>query len=165
MCSIAGWGRSPAKGNGNPLQYSRMENPKDRGSWRATVHEFTRARHDWAIKYATTTWYVVDWKESRICPMPNPYLHIGTLREIRGTLTHEFPIYIPVRSDPWQRERKRRTCHLEEGILLPSSFPFPYFLKRGNITEVSSTQRSEKGSLRRSYLDSGKLVHGLPMWS
>ena len=31
-------GRSPGEGNGNPLQYSRLENPMDRGAWRAAVH-------------------------------------------------------------------------------------------------------------------------------
>ena len=31
-------GRSPGRGNGNPLQYSCLENPKDRGAWQATVH-------------------------------------------------------------------------------------------------------------------------------
>ena len=36
--SIPGLGRSPGEGNGNPLQYSCLENPVDRGAWRATVH-------------------------------------------------------------------------------------------------------------------------------
>ena len=36
--SIPGLGRSPGEGNGNPLQYSCLENPMDRGAWRATVH-------------------------------------------------------------------------------------------------------------------------------
>ena len=36
--SIPGSGRSPGGGHGNPLQYSRLENPMDRGAWRATVH-------------------------------------------------------------------------------------------------------------------------------
>jgi len=35
-------GRSPAKGNGNPLQYSCLENPMDRGAWWATVHGVTK---------------------------------------------------------------------------------------------------------------------------
>ena len=35
---IPGPGRSPGGGNGNPLQYSCLENPLDRGAWRATVH-------------------------------------------------------------------------------------------------------------------------------
>ena len=36
--SIPGSGRSPGDGNGNPLQYSCLENPMDRGAWWATVH-------------------------------------------------------------------------------------------------------------------------------
>ena len=36
--SIPGSGRSPGDGNGNPLQYSCLENPTDRGASRATVH-------------------------------------------------------------------------------------------------------------------------------
>ena len=36
--SIPGLGRSPGEGNGNPLQYSCLENPIDRGAWWATVH-------------------------------------------------------------------------------------------------------------------------------
>ena len=36
--SIPGSGRSPGAGDGNPLQYSCLENPKDKGAWRATVH-------------------------------------------------------------------------------------------------------------------------------
>ena len=35
--SISGWGRSPGEGNCNPLQYSCLENPMDRGTWWATV--------------------------------------------------------------------------------------------------------------------------------
>ena len=36
--SIPGSGISPGGGNGNPLQYSCLENPKDRGTWWATIH-------------------------------------------------------------------------------------------------------------------------------
>ena len=43
--SIPGLGRSPGVGNGNPLQYSCLENPKDRGAWLAIVHRVTK-RHD-----------------------------------------------------------------------------------------------------------------------
>ena len=47
---ISGWGRSPGVGNGNPLQYSCLENPMDRGAWQATVHGVTRVRHSLATK-------------------------------------------------------------------------------------------------------------------
>ena len=36
--SVPGSGRSPGEGNGNPLQYSCLGNPTDRGAWQATVH-------------------------------------------------------------------------------------------------------------------------------
>ena len=39
---IPGWGRSPGGGHGNPLQYSCLENPMDRGAWRATVRGVTK---------------------------------------------------------------------------------------------------------------------------
>ena len=41
---IPGLGRSPGEGNGNPLQYSCLENPMDRGAWWATVHGVTKSQ-------------------------------------------------------------------------------------------------------------------------
>ena len=40
--SIPGSGRSPGEGNGNTLQYPCLENPMDRGAWRAMVHGVTK---------------------------------------------------------------------------------------------------------------------------
>ena len=42
--SIPGLGRSPGEGNGNPLQYSCLENPMDRGAWQATVHRVAKSQ-------------------------------------------------------------------------------------------------------------------------
>ena len=42
--SIPGSGRSPGEGNGNPLQYSCLENPIDGGAWQATVHGVAKSR-------------------------------------------------------------------------------------------------------------------------
>ena len=39
---IPGSGRSPGGGHGNPLQYCCLENPLDRGAWRATVHRVAK---------------------------------------------------------------------------------------------------------------------------
>ena len=44
--SIPGSRRSPGEGNGNPLQYSRLENPMDKGVWWATVHGAARVGHN-----------------------------------------------------------------------------------------------------------------------
>ena len=41
--SIPGLGRSPGGGHGNPLQYSRLENPMVRGAWWATVHGVSKS--------------------------------------------------------------------------------------------------------------------------
>ena len=40
--SVPGSGRSPGEGNGNPLQYSCLDNPLDRGAWQAIVHGVTK---------------------------------------------------------------------------------------------------------------------------
>ena len=50
--SILGSERSPGEGNGNPLQYSCLENPLDRGAWEATVHGITESER---LSYFTCT--------------------------------------------------------------------------------------------------------------
>ena len=55
MGSIPGSGRSPEVGNGNPLQYSCLENFLDREAWRATVHEVTKSRTRLSTSQATKT--------------------------------------------------------------------------------------------------------------
>ena len=47
---IPGLGRSPREVNGNPLQYSCLENPLDWGAWRTAVHGVVRVGHDLATK-------------------------------------------------------------------------------------------------------------------
>ena len=50
LVSIPGSGRPPGEGNGNPLQYSCLENPMDRGAWWATVPWVARIGHSLATK-------------------------------------------------------------------------------------------------------------------
>jgi len=50
---IPGSGRSLGEGNGNPLQYSCLGNPKDRGAWQATVHG--AAKSQTRLSNSTTT--------------------------------------------------------------------------------------------------------------
>ena len=55
--SIPGSGRFPGEGNGNPLQYSCLENTMDRGAWWATVHGVTKS---WTqLSTRTHTTYIV----------------------------------------------------------------------------------------------------------
>ena len=64
---IPGSGRSPGKGNGNPLQYSCLENPMDRGVWQAPiVHGVTRSQtqmiaHICAHTHTHITSYLYQW--------------------------------------------------------------------------------------------------------
>ena len=50
MSSIPESGRSPGGGNGNPLQYSFLENSMNRGAWQAIVHEVARVKQDLVIQ-------------------------------------------------------------------------------------------------------------------
>ena len=53
--SIPGWGRSPGEGNGNPLQYSCLEDPVDRGAWWVSVHGIAKSRTRLSDKTHTHT--------------------------------------------------------------------------------------------------------------
>ena len=51
------------EGNGNPLQYSCLENSMHRGAWRATIHGVTRVGHDWATEHTGMPNYMLEkWK-------------------------------------------------------------------------------------------------------
>ena len=68
---IPGWGRSPGGGHGNLLQYSCVENPMDRGAWRATVHGVAKSRTQLkrlsahASEVCRSFLLQVSWKEAR----------------------------------------------------------------------------------------------------
>ena len=49
-----GWEGPTGEKNGNPVQYSCLGNPMDRGAWQATVHGVARVSHDLAIKPSNT---------------------------------------------------------------------------------------------------------------
>ena len=74
-CSIPGSGRSPGGGHGNPLQYSCLENPMDRGAWQAIVHGFAES---WTrLKQLSTCalWSLPDF------PNPAVGVHHSTLAQ------------------------------------------------------------------------------------
>ena len=71
--SIPELGRSPGERNGNPLQYSCLENPMDRGAWQVTVHGFARVGHDLATK-PPPIWdsrgRLKSWRKKGFPPLP-----------------------------------------------------------------------------------------------
>ena len=63
--SIPGSGISPGEGNGNPLQYSCLENPVDRGVWRATVHGMAGVIHNLGLYHHHSEYD--PWLQLRVC--------------------------------------------------------------------------------------------------
>ena len=75
--SIPGLGRSPGEGNGNPLQYSCLENPMDRGPWQATVHGVTKSRTQLSdFTYFTPLYHGRHCNPSILLGMVLPFLPI-----------------------------------------------------------------------------------------
>ena len=76
--SLIPWsGRSPGKGNGNPLQYSCLGNPMDRGAWQATVHGVTKSRTP-----------LSDWTTTKKCFVAHLLLGCSFLLPSLATLCH-----------------------------------------------------------------------------
>ena len=110
--SIPGLGRSPGEGNGNPLQYSCLENPMDGAAWWATVHGVTKS---WTrLSDFTTLQYCVDFCHTLTC--------------IRRRQWHPTPVLLPGKShgwrslvscSPWGREESDTTEWLPFHFSLP----------------------------------------------
>ena len=64
--SIPGLGRSSGEGNGNPLQYSCLENAMDAGVWWATVHGVARVEHDWATSLSLSNETTINAQRSQV---------------------------------------------------------------------------------------------------
>ena len=83
--SIPGSGRSPGEENGNPLQYFCLENPMDRGAWKATVHGVPRVGHDLATKPSPSVGIIEQIHTSRemasiLCGEPKMYPNCRILK-------------------------------------------------------------------------------------
>ena len=66
--SIPGLWRSPGGGHGNPLQYSCLENPVDRGAWRATVHGGHKEDHK--------ELHITEWQTSKALELQEVLAHL-----------------------------------------------------------------------------------------
>ena len=77
--SIPGSGTSPGGGQGNPLQYSYVENPMDRGAWRATVHRVAQSR-TWLM------WLSMHAFEEELRPVVNLTYQHGPSSHLTGMI-------------------------------------------------------------------------------
>ena len=90
MVSIPGWGRYPRGGNGNPLQYSCLENLMDRGAWQAMVHGVAKSRTRLSMHHD----YKALCKMRRLHEYPS---FIITMLSVIGTFRNQFSP-----RQPWQ---------------------------------------------------------------
>ena len=81
MGSVPWSRRAPGKGNGNPLQYSCLENPMDRGAWQATVHGVERVGHDLETKPLSPPFFIT--------PQTISYLNISHTYYAKWTCKNE----------------------------------------------------------------------------
>ena len=107
MGSVSGWGRSPGGGHGNPLQYSCLENPMDRGAWWATVHRVAKSWTQlkplkvkmWVPQSCLTLWDLIDrsppdssvhgvFQASYWSGLPFPSPEIFAPQELNPSLLH-----------------------------------------------------------------------------
>ena len=65
MGSIPDLGKSPGEGHGNPIQYSCLENPMNRGAWQATVHRVAKS------------WTWLKWLSTHACMHAHNYIQNG----------------------------------------------------------------------------------------
>jgi len=75
---IPGLGRSPGKGNGNPPQYSCLEKPMDRETWRATVLGIVRVGHDLVTKPPPK----YQWASQMALVVKNPTHSAGNIKDL-----------------------------------------------------------------------------------
>ena len=96
--SIPGSGRSPIGGNSNPLQYSCLENPMDRGAWRATVYRVTKSQ-TW-LKQLNTDACITRLDRANNIP------------EELWTEVHNIVQGVANKSIPKKKKRKKVKCYL-----------------------------------------------------
>ena len=85
--SVPGSGRSPGEGNGNPLQYSCLENPMDGGAWQATVDGVTKSRtrlsdslsHAWPAESSSPWTQGTFLALSPAGPSPTPWFQLNRM--------------------------------------------------------------------------------------
>ena len=82
--SIPGLERSPEGGNGNPLQYSCLGNPMDRGAWWATVHGVTKSQTQLSNETTTNPTNIL---VQRSCY--NLMLFVLSVKQVVGELMNE----------------------------------------------------------------------------
>ena len=152
--SIPGLGRYPGEGNGNPLQYSCLENPTDRGDCRLHSTRFKWVGHDLVIKQQQTVTF--NRRERFFCALPfQAELLPALLLEYNSTAKQGWPgvkSYVRIHSEVCLNSLTTwfSILFLSSFLLfsLPlflfSFFPYylPFFFKAGSLSFKGSSKRN-----------------------
>ena len=119
--SIPGLGRSPGEGNGNPLQYSCLENSMDWGAWWATVHRVAKSQtrlSDFTF-IALSTSQVTQWQGIRLPKQDMQVWFLGQedpLEKVMATHSSILAWEIPWPEDPggWQSMESQSQTRLRD---------------------------------------------------
>ena len=106
---ITGSGTSPGEGNGNPLQYSCLENPMDGGAWWATVHGVKKSRT--RLSDFTFTFSLITEKPQTVSPWT------GSGHGLVPRLSTQHSVYFKLVFPSILLLRHENSCHLD--IFLP----------------------------------------------
>ena len=78
--SIPGLGRSPGGGNGNLLQYSCLENPRDRGAWLATVYRVTKSQIQLSLQLGPIMFPLHQMRKIQVQTLVTSPLHLQSIQ-------------------------------------------------------------------------------------
>ena len=78
--SIPGLGRSPGGGNGNPLQYSCLENPRDSGAWLATVYRVTKSQIQLSLQLGPIMFPLHQMRKIQVQTLVTSPLHLQSIQ-------------------------------------------------------------------------------------
>ena len=127
--SFPGSGRSPGGEHGNPLQYSYLQNPMDRGAWQATIHRVSKSR-TWLKRLS------VPGLLSQCTPLLN-YAHWVKLLSDDKTQFHPMVLLLP-----WSQKKLLMTeFQLHEDISL-SSYQTSSCVKSTSLTHLGTSHSS-----------------------
>ena len=143
MGSIPESGKSPGEGNGNPLWYSSLENPLDRGVWCVAVHGVTKS-WTWLSNYSRKT------SASALLIMPKPSTVWITAscrrffkrREYQTTLPASWEICMQVKKQQLELDIQSRVPFLSAGDL-----PDPRMEQASSVWQANSLPLCHQGSL------------------
>ena len=176
---ILGLGKSPGGGHGNPLQYSCLENPMDRGDWQAAVHRVTQSwawlkqlnTHALPLKVRTLrTWTLVYISCYMLLPVIYMYAAAAAAKSLQSCPTLWDPIdgsppsspvpgILQVRilewvaisfSNAWKWKVKSESEVAQSGLTL--SDPMDYSLPGSSIHGIFQARELEWGAIAFSHL-------------